>query len=153
MKNSYTSITSDMAGCYLSTLAVSRCRANKYDNITNIYKLKPNTHDNAPVQHPNKHLYKIVTIDQNLIHSNHLSPSQSCPPIPHMSGRRVLCAMLGPSGRGELEITDVNNYYINMGRMGVLDACLARCDDMSLEYEITHTRLKRTGIIQHGKDA
>ena len=24
----------------------------------------------------------------------------------------VLGAMLGPSGRGELEITDVNNYYI-----------------------------------------
>ncbi|MCG7850719.1 MAG: hypothetical protein MIO93_16290, partial [ANME-2 cluster archaeon] len=28
-----------------------------------------------------------------------------------------------PSGRGELEITDVNNYYIDQGRMGykVLD--------------------------------
>jgi glucose-1-phosphate thymidylyltransferase len=30
---------------------------------------------------------------------------------------------LKPSGRGELEITDVNNYYIRQGRMGyrVLD--------------------------------
>ena len=30
---------------------------------------------------------------------------------------------LKPSGRGELEITDVNNYYIDQGRMGykVLD--------------------------------
>ena len=32
-------------------------------------------------------------------------------------------SMLEPSGRGELEITDVNNYYIDQGRMGykVLD--------------------------------
>ncbi|HDN65002.1 MAG TPA: spore coat protein [Methanosarcinales archaeon] len=32
---------------------------------------------------------------------------------------------LKPSGRGELEITDVNNYYIREGRMGyrVLDGC------------------------------
>jgi len=32
-------------------------------------------------------------------------------------------------GRGELEITDVNNYYIEQGRMGykVLDGCLLRC--------------------------
>jgi dTDP-glucose pyrophosphorylase len=36
------------------------------------------------------------------------------------------------SGRGELEITDVNNYYINQGRMGykVLDRCLPRCWDV-----------------------
>jgi hypothetical protein len=34
-------------------------------------------------------------------------------------------------GRGELEITDVNNYYINQGLMGykVLDGCLPRCGD------------------------
>jgi hypothetical protein len=39
---------------------------------------------------------------------------------------------LVPSGRGELEITDVNNYYIDLGRMGyrVLDGCLPRCRDV-----------------------
>jgi glucose-1-phosphate thymidylyltransferase len=38
---------------------------------------------------------------------------------------------LKPSRRGELEITDVNNYYINLGRMGyrVLYGCLPRCGD------------------------
>ena len=40
--------------------------------------------------------------------------------------------MLKPSGRGELEITDVNNYYIDKGSMGyrVLDGCLPRCGDV-----------------------
>ena len=39
---------------------------------------------------------------------------------------------LKPSGRGELEITDVNNYYIDQGRMGykVMDGCLLRCGDV-----------------------
>jgi hypothetical protein len=34
-------------------------------------------------------------------------------------------------GRGELEITDVNNEYIEQGRNGyrVLDGCLLRCGD------------------------
>jgi glucose-1-phosphate thymidylyltransferase len=41
-------------------------------------------------------------------------------------------SMLEPSGRGELEIMDVNNYYIDQGRMGyrVLDGCLPRCGDV-----------------------
>jgi len=36
------------------------------------------------------------------------------------------------SGRGEPGSTDVNNYYINQGRMGykVLDGCLPRCRDV-----------------------
>jgi dTDP-glucose pyrophosphorylase len=36
------------------------------------------------------------------------------------------------NGRGELEITDVNNYYIDQGRMEckVLDGCLLRCGDV-----------------------
>jgi glucose-1-phosphate thymidylyltransferase len=39
---------------------------------------------------------------------------------------------LEPSGRGELEITDVYNYYIDQGRMGyrVLDGCLLRCGNV-----------------------
>jgi len=39
---------------------------------------------------------------------------------------------LKPSGRGELEITDVNNYYIDQGRIGykVMDVCLLRCGDV-----------------------
>ena len=39
------------------------------------------------------------------------------------SGVFEIIRTLKPSGRGELEITDVNNYYIREGRMGykVLD--------------------------------
>ena len=39
------------------------------------------------------------------------------------SGVFEIIRTLKPSGRGELEITDVNNYYIGEGRMGyrVLD--------------------------------
>jgi hypothetical protein len=72
----------------------------------------PDTCNNAPAQHPNKHLNKIVMIDQKLIHNNHLSPLQSFTSIPHRNSRMVLCAMLGSSGRGKLEITDVNNYIL-----------------------------------------
>ena len=38
---------------------------------------------------------------------------------------------LKPSGQGELEITDVDNYYIDQGRMGykVMEGCLLRYGD------------------------
>ena len=48
------------------------------------------------------------------------APTQPSPPCAynvHLSSRRARTLL--PSVRGELEITDVNNYYIDRGRMGI----------------------------------
>ena len=76
-------------------------RRSDYNSFINIFQLGSDTRKNAPAQ----------------------SPLHPCASPNHLSGQRVWGATLKSPGRGELEITDVNNEYIRQGAMGysVLD--------------------------------
>ena len=69
------------------------------------------------MEDPNKHRRKTLKENRKLIRNNHISPPHSFASKNHLGGRRVLDTMLRPSGRGELEITVVDNEYIRRGRM------------------------------------
>ena len=71
-------------------------RRSHYNDSINIFRPEPDTAKMPPAQRSNKHLTmknQILKEAQKLNYNNPISPPGK--------------------GRGELEITDVNNYYIN----------------------------------------
>jgi hypothetical protein len=89
-------------------------RRSHYNDCINIFRPEPATAKMLPAQRSNKYLKmksQILKEYPKLNYNNPISPPGK--------------------GRDKLEITDVNNHYIDQGRIGykVLDGCLTRCGD------------------------